>query len=137
MGAAISEASLNGGATVVDRLLKAYLAAEVIPDAAMQTRALIRLSIALAARDHLDEAVACAVLATRKATQSRYDSYETSLPALLSGMIAQHGREEISRVLQNVETKASEVLGSLIKKHSLVDFVDKLKLKQSTAGDHW
>jgi hypothetical protein len=137
LGMAGEELNCHECATIDNRLLKAYLAAKIIPDRAMQAKALIMLSQHLGSHNQLDDSVACAVLAARLAKQTRPEDDESGLSAILAELILQHGREAISEVLHRIETEADVVLNRLIELHQVGGFVKGLGLKPSPAGDHW
>jgi len=124
--------------TTDDRLLKAFLIGEIIPDRRMQFTALLKLSGHLAAHRAVDEAVACAVLAARLGKETWTEDEEMGLPAMLAELIANCGREAIADSLARVEAAgAATFVAKLVSLYKLNGFTKSLDLKPSSAGDHW
>jgi hypothetical protein len=138
LGAALESLNCHDCGTTDNRLLKAYLIGQVIPDRKMQFTALFELSRHLAAHKSIDEAVACAVVAARLAKDTWPEDEETGLSAMLAELVAENGRETVAESLKQVEDRNAEyVLGDLVRLHDLESFTKKLGLKPSTYGDHW
>jgi len=138
LGAAGESLNCHDCETTDDRLLKAFLIGEVIPDRRMQFTALFMLSGHLAAHRAVDEAVACAVLAARLAKETWAEDEETGLPAMLAELVANCGREAIGDSLARVEAAgAATFVAKLINFYKLGEFTNRLNLKPSSAGDHW
>jgi Domain of unknown function (DUF4062) len=138
LGAACESLSCHNCAMTDDRLLKALLIGRIIPDRQLQFSSLHQLSGHLAAHNALDEAVACAVVAARLASETWLEDKETSLSAILAELVAKQGRETVTKSLKRVEaTGAESMLDALIHRYKLEGFTQSLDLKPSSAGDHW
>ncbi len=138
LGAAGESLNCHDCGTIDDRLLKAYLIGRVIPDRRMQFTTLLKLSGHLAAHKAIDEAVACAVVAARLASETWPEDEETGLSAMVAELVASRGREAVAESLKRVEGRRAEaVLDELIRMYKLEAFTTSLDLKPSSAGDHW
>ncbi len=138
LGAAGESLNCHDCGTTNNRLLKAYLIGQLIPDRKMQFTALFKLSSHLAAHEAIFEAVACAVLAARLAKATWPEDEETGLSAMLSEIVAGHGRETVAESLKRIEDRKPEsVLDELVQLHELESFTNSLDLRPSTFGDHW
>lgn len=120
-----------------DRFGKSLMVARCIPNRTRQIQALHLLARHWAHHGELRPAVAGYVLLARLAAESDPIRDDASLSLLLGELEVDHGKEEIGRLLRDVEQQPQTIVDQALAPYEISDFTAKLDLKRNTEGDHW
>lgn len=120
-----------------DRFGKSLMVARSIPNRARQIQALHLLARHWAHHDETRPAVAGYVLLARLAMEHNPNRDDASLSLLLGELEIEHGKDEIARLLSEVEDRPQEVVDESLAHYEIAEFAAKLDLKRNAEGDHW
>ena len=120
-----------------DCLGKALMIGKAVSSRQLQAEALQDLAQHYLLHERLRESIAAYVWMARLVQELDPTEEFANLELLLGDVIIYYGRDEVSRVLEEVRDKPEDVVLAALADFNLLDFAERLPLDTAGKGDHW